>query len=186
MLKEIPKSFEIIQSGGIILYPTDTVYGIGCDPRNEKAVERIAGLKKRPIHKSYIILVSSAEEIKPLVSNFDKNWLKQIPSDRPTTIIYPNAKNLPKSVIAEDGSIAIRIVSHPFCTGLIKRLNGPILSTSANISGEPSPATFTDIKATILNGVDYVVNLPAAQDRVAQPSRLIKIMADGTFETIRD
>lgn len=186
MIKEIPKSLEIIQSGGIILYPTDTVYGLGCDPRNEKAIERIAGLKKRPFQKSYIILVSSAEEINGLVEQFNKKWLTQIPSDKPTTVIYPNAKNLPKSVIAEDGSIAIRIVNHPFCNALLKKLKTPLLSTSANISGEPSPSTFTDIKASILNGVDYIVNLPAAQDRVAQPSRLIKIMSDGKFKTIRD
>ncbi len=186
MIKEIPKSLEIILSGGIILYPTDTVYGIGCDARNEAAIERIALLKKRPSQKSYIILVSSAEEIKPLLKNFNKEWLTQIPSDKPTTIIYPDAKNLPSSVIAEDGSIAIRIVNHPFCTALIQKLKAPLLSTSANISGEPSPSTFTDIKAAILNGVDYVVNLPAAQDRVGQPSRLIKIMADGKFEIIRD
>ena len=186
MTKEIPTSLQIIQAGGIILYPTDTVYGIGCDARNEKAIERIALLKKRPFQKSYIVLVSSADEIKFIVKKFDVKWLSQIPNDKPTTIIYPEAKNLPKSVIAEDGSIAIRIVNHPFCTALLKKLNAPLLSTSANISGEPSPSTFTDIKATILNGVDYIVNLPAAQDRVAQPSRLIKIMSDGKFETIRD
>ncbi|MFM7024190.1 MAG: L-threonylcarbamoyladenylate synthase [Flavobacteriales bacterium] len=186
MTIEIPKTLEIIRNGGIILYPTDTVYGLGCDPRNEKAIERIAQLKKRPVHKSYIILVSSADEINDLVNNFDKKWLEKIPVDKPTTVIYPDAKNLPKSVIAEDGSIAIRIINHPFCSALIKELKGPLLSTSANISGEPSPSTFTEIKATILNGVDYVVDLPAAQDRVAQPSRLIKIMADGTLQTIRD
>ena len=185
MIKEIPIALEILQSGGIILYPTDTVYGIGCSAFDEKAIERIAEVKKRPATKSYIILVSSAEEIKNLVHHFNEKWIAQIPNDKPTTIIYPNGKNLPKSVLAEDGSVAIRIVNHPFCTALIKLLKAPLLSTSANISGEPSPATFSDIKAAILNRVDYVVNLPAAQDRVGQPSRLMKIKDDGTFETIR-
>ena len=186
MIKEIPIALEILQSGGIILYPTDTVYGIGCSAFDERAIARIAEIKKRSATKSYIILVSSAAEIKNLVRDFDEKCIANIPNDKPTTIIYPHGQNLPKSVLAEDGSVAIRIVKHPFCTALIKLLKAPLLSTSANLSGEPSPATFTDIKAAILNGVDYVVNLPAAQDRVAEPSRIIKITEDGEFITLRD
>lgn len=186
MTKELPIAIDIITKGGILLYPTDTVYGLGCDARDEKAIERIAKLKNRATNKSYIILVNSTEDLKDLLEDYKDEWFAKIPTDRPTTVIYPKTKNLPKAVLAEDGSVAIRIINHPFCNALLKEIKRPLVSTSANISGEPSPSTFTDIRASILQGVDYVVNLPAAQDRVAEPSRIVKITQDGEFITLRD
>jgi len=186
MTKELPIAIDIIKKGGILLYPTDTVYGLGCDARDEKAIERIAKLKNRPQNKSYIILVNSVEDLKDLLVDYKEEWFDKIPNDRPTTVIYPKTKNLPKAVLAEDGSVAIRIIKHPFCNALLHEIKTPLVSTSANISGEPSPATFSDIRASILQGVDYVVNLPASQDRVAEPSRIIKITEEGEFITIRD
>lgn len=186
MTKELPIAIDIIKKGGILLYPTDTVYGLGCDACDEKAIERIAKLKNRPSNKSYIILVNSIEDLKDLLVDYKEEWFAKIPNDKPTTIIYPKTKNLPKAVLAEDGSVAIRIINHPFCTALLKGIKTPLISTSANISGEPSPSAFTDISASILQGVDYVVNLPAARDRVSEPSRIIKIAQDGEFITLRD
>ncbi len=186
MTNELKIATNILIEGGILLYPTDTVYGLGCNAYDDKAIDRIAKLKNRQQNKSYIILVNSAEEIKNLVTNYRKEWEEEISSDRPTTIVYPQAKNLPKSVIAEDGSVAIRVIKHPFCNALINLVKFPLLSTSANISGEPSPSTFSDIRASILQGVDYVVNLPASQDRVAEPSRILKINNEGEFIVIRD
>ncbi len=186
MTKELPIAIDIIKKGGVLLYPTDTVYGLGCDARNEKAIERIAKLKNRPNQKSFILLVNSAEDLKDILVDYKDDWFSKIPNDKPTTIIYPKTKNLPKAVLAEDGSVAVRIINHPFCNALLKEIKTPLVSTSANISGEPSPSTFSDIRASILQGVDYVVNLPAAQDRVAEPSRIIKIAEDGEFITLRD
>lgn len=186
MIKELPIAVDIIKKGGVLLYPTDTVYGLGCDATNEKAIERIAKLKNRPANKSYIILVNSIENLKDLLVDYNEEWFLKIPNDRPTTVIYPKTKNLPASVLAADGSVAIRIIKHPFCNALLDQIKTPLISTSANLSGEPSPSTFSDIRASILQGVDYVVNLPAAQDRVAEPSRIIKITKDGEFITLRD
>lgn len=186
MTNELSIAINIIKKGGVLLYPTDTVYGLGCDARDEKAIERIAKIKNRPDNKSYIILVNSIDELKDILVDYKEEWFTKIPNDKPTTVIYPKTKNLPKAVLAEDGSVAVRIIKHPFCNALLEAIKTPLVSTSANISGEPSPSTFSDIRASILQGVDYVVNLPAAQDRVAEPSRIIKIDSDGKFITIRD
>lgn len=186
MEKEIRKCTEVLMKGGTILYPTDTVWGIGCDATNAKAVDKVYRIKKRLETKSVIILVDDEKRL--------KNYVKEIPEitrdlmknvDRPLTIIYPNARNLPKNVLGEDNSIAIRIVKNDFCIRIIRELGKPIVSTSANISGETAPLVFSCVSENIKNSVDYVV--PLYQDVLLEvkPSRIIRIKENGEFIIIR-
>ncbi|MCE1168305.1 MAG: threonylcarbamoyl-AMP synthase [Sphingobacteriia bacterium] len=184
---EVTKTVSILKKGGTILYPTDTIWGLGCDALNEKAVEKVFIVKQRPENKSLILLVDSEEML--------ANYVEYIPSithdllqqyNRPLTIIYPRAsKRLPKEVVAADNSIAIRIVKHQFCQDIIKQLGAPIVSTSANISGEPSPAVFAHINQKILSGVDHVVALEQNEFRSGIASTIIKLEVNGEFEIIR-
>ncbi len=162
----------ILKEGKTLLYPTDTVWGIGCDATNERAVKKIYQIKKREESKSLIILVDSLEMLLNYVEKIPKK-AKEIlqTSSSPTTIIYQGAKNLAKNTIASDGTIAIRIVQDPFCQELIKQFGKPLVSTSANISGNPTPKSFSEIDQSILNTVDYVVNL--RQNEIAEKSSTI-------------
>jgi L-threonylcarbamoyladenylate synthase len=156
---EVNKAFEVLKNGGLILYPTDTIWGIGCDATNPEAVEKVFKLKGRAEEKSLIVLLDSDNKL--------QSYIKEVPevaydlieyAENPLTIVYSGAKNLAPNAIAKDGSIGIRIVKHEFCQQLLQRFRKPLISTSANLSGNPSPATFDDIEEAILNGVDYVVN----------------------------
>ncbi len=150
----ILKAIEVLQKGGIILYPTDTIWGIGCDATNATAIEKVYRIKKRSESKSLIILVESIDQIYKYVDEMPQAALRLIKdTKKPLTIIYDNAKNLPLSLIAVDGSVAIRIVQEEFCKELILQFKKPLVSTSANISGEPSPASFKDISGEIKNEV---------------------------------
>jgi len=182
--EEIEKAFEIIKNGGIILYPTDTIWGIGCDPKNEEALERINLLKKRS-GKHFIILVESERLL--------NRYAKVIPevcydlidfSEKPLTIIYPKGQFVAKQVLANDGSIGVRVVKDKFCSTLIQKIKGGIISTSANVSGEKSPLKFEDISDIIKNGVDYIVNLPLATKN-PMPSQIIKIGENSEVTIIR-
>lgn len=186
METEIRNCIRIMKKGGTILYPTDTIWGIGCDATNEEAVEKIYQLKKRMSIKSLIILLDSEESIPLYVKTIPEiAWDLMKNVDKPLTIIYPNAQNLPKNVVAEDNSIAIRIVKDEFCNKLVKTFKKPIVSSSANVSGEPAPLVFKCVSKEILEGVDYVVNLYQDRLQEVKPSRIIKLNENGEFNIIR-
>jgi len=172
---DIEQCLKILNNGGIILYPTDTIWGIGCDATNAVAVAKIAQLKNRPGDKSFVVLVSSESEVMKYVASVDLllfDYLNQV--TKPTTVIYNNAIGLAENVIANDGSVAIRICKDDFCKHLIKRFRKPIVSTSANISGMPAPSQFSHIDNTIKIGVDYVVKYKQDEDLMSMPSSIIR------------
>lgn len=176
----------VLEKGKTLLYPTDTVWGIGCDATNDKAVSEIYRIKQRSESKSLIILVDSLEMLSKYVENIPERAIEEINSAaKPTTIIYNNPKELAKNCVASDNTIAIRIVQNDFCKNLIQKFGKPIVSSSANISGEPTPKSFSEISATILDSVDYIVNLQ--QDKVTETSsRILRITDDNTVKVIRE
>jgi len=187
MEEDILKSLEVLQKGGIILYPTDTIWGIGCDATNSKAVEKIYQLKKRVDNKSMLVLVDSDARIDRYVNDVpDIAWQLLEMADKPLTIIYPNAKNLPFNLVADDGSIGIRVAKDEFCQKLIGKFRKPIVSTSAKISSQPSPKNFAAITAEIISGVDYVVKLKQNSANNTKPSSIIRLGTGGLFEIIRN
>ena len=184
--EEIDKSVELLRKGKILLYPTDTIWGIGCDATNSKAVQRLYKIKDRDKNKSMIVLLDSVDKLElyikkvpPITYDLIKN------SVSPLTIVYSGAKNLAKNLIASDGTIAIRIVSGDYCTPVIQKLNKPLVSTSANISGEPSASSFYQINKSILDKVDHVVEVFRERVRTVKPSTLIKIEENGRFMVLR-
>lgn len=179
------ESVSALKRGETLLYPTDTVWGIGCDALNSGAIDSIYKIKERVYSKSLIVLVSSMEMLRDYVEEIPDN-LEQIlsSSDRPTTVIYHKPKHFPKIALAEDGSIAIRIVQDEFCKEMINDFGKPIVSTSANISGEPTPTQFKDISSEVLSRVDYVLNL--RRDEInTQSSKIIDLKEDGELVVIR-
>jgi len=186
MKEEILKAYQIIQTGGVILYPTDTVWGLGCDATKAKSVERIYEIKKRPENKSLIVLLDLPEKLYQYVDDIPEiafDFINNITT--PLTIIYPKAKNLPKNLIASNGSIAIRIVRDEFCQKLVSLMNKPLVSTSANFSGEPTPLIFSKINKEIINQVDYVVNLNRTRIKEVKSSTVIKFNHKGEYEIVR-
>jgi len=182
---EVHKSFEIIKKGGIILYPTDTIWGIGCDATNSDAVKRIFNLKKRVATKSMIALVSDDRMLYEIFDEIPENAFRIWDlSEKPTTIILDNPKNIAKEIIASDNSIGIRMVREPFCYNLINRMKKPLLSTSANISTESSPKVFSQINKEIITGVDYIVNLYQYR-QTTKPSTILKLTLDNQITIIR-
>ena len=173
-------------AGEILLYPTDTVWGIGCDATNEKAIERIYNMKQRSERKSMLVLLDREEKLPYYVSEIPLiAWEMLRTAEKPTTFIYPAARNLPPRLVPLDGTIAIRIVKTEFCRKLISALNRPLISTSANISGTPSPATFDEISLEIINGVDYIVPRQYDTSEFSQPSRLVRFLYDDKYVVIR-
>lgn len=173
--KDIEKCLEALKAGGLILYPTDTVWGIGCAATNEKAVEKIYKLKKRSDEKAMIVLVADEKDIMQHVASPDLSLFDYLDkTTKPTTVVYEGALGFAYNLIASDGSIAIRICKDEFCRQLIKRLRKPIVSTSANISGMPAPKTFKEITDEIKKGVDHIVQYRQQDETSAQPSSLIK------------
>lgn len=187
MLKEeINKALEVLKNGGLILYPTDTVWGIGCDATNTEAVAKVYALKKRKDSKSLITLLDTDNKLQSYVSEIPDVAYDLIEyAEKPLTIIYSGAKNLASNLVNADGSIGIRIPKHDFCQQLIQRFRKPIVSTSANISGEPTPRNFNEIDQEIIDGVDYVVDLEQTSSELKQPSTIMKLEADGKFVFIR-
>ncbi|CAL2079738.1 threonylcarbamoyl-AMP synthase [Tenacibaculum dicentrarchi] len=176
---------KILNDRKTILYPTDTVWGIGCDATNFEAVQKIYQLKNREESKSLIILVDSVEMLKKYVHAVSETVLNILKiTEKPTTIIYPNPKNLAKNTIASDNTIAIRIPKDDFCLQLIKAFGKPIVSTSANVSGEPTPKTFSEISTAILQSVDYVVALH--QDKTTEKSSTILKVVGTSVNVIRE
>lgn len=183
---DIVNCIDTLEKGGLILYPTDTIWGIGCDATNEDAVRKVYQLKKRSDEKSMIVLLADERDILKYVTQpnpmmFD--YIKGI--KKPTTFIYEGGIGLAPNLIQQDGSIGIRVTTDPFCKQLIKRFRKPIVSTSANISGYPPPSLFTDIDIEIKNGVDYVVQHRQDDDTPSFPSSIIKWNKDGTLTIIR-
>lgn len=183
---EPDKTLTILMEGGIILYPTDTIWGIGCDATNENAIKKIYGLKKREEKKSMIILVNDESMILNYVSQPSIKILFYLSlQNKPTTAIFKNAINLPNRIINEDGTVAIRIVKDDFCRQLIQQLKRPLVSTSANLSGEPYPANFSKISDEIKNGVDIIVPHRQNEINLYSPSSIIKLNKDDEIEKIR-
>lgn len=183
--KEVYNAFEVIKSGGIILYPTDTVWGIGCDATNSEAIKKIFELKKRAESKSMIALVNGDRMLYQIFNEIPENAFQIWDlSEKPTTIILDNPRNIAKEIVAEDNSVGIRTVKEPFCYNLMERMKKPLVSTSANLSGSPTPTSFSEINPEIIKGVDYVVNLH--QDRkMDKPSTIIKLTLDNRVTIIR-
>jgi L-threonylcarbamoyladenylate synthase len=186
MQSEINKALQILKEGGLILYPTDTVWGIGCDANNPDAVKKVYELKKREDSKALICLVADDRMLKKYVKKVPEAALSIIDiTDKPTTIIYDEAQNLAANLISEDGTIAIRIPDDEFCFQLTRKLNGAVVSTSANISGQPTPKSFKEIAPEVLKGVDYVVNLH--HEKICnKPSSIIKLSNSGIVKIIRE
>lgn len=180
----VNKSCDILKKGRVILYPSDTIWAIGCDATNEAAVTKIYTLKRRDESKALICLVSSLEMLQHFVGNIsDKIKLLALRS-KPTTIIYSKVTGLASNLLAENGSVGIRIVQDTFCKNLIQLLKKPIISTSANISGTQNPKEFKEINSSIFQGVDYIVPLKK-KERNSHPSTIILVNKDGSYKTIR-
>lgn len=186
MIEDIKAALEVLQKGGVILYPTDTIWGLGCDACNQEAVSRIYNIKKRADSKSMLVLMENAALLDRYVAEVPEIAFDLIEvSDKPLTIIYDGAKNLAKNLIADDGSIGIRITTEAFSSDLIRRFKRPVVSTSANISGNPSPACFDEISREIIDSVDYVVKYRQDDAKKAVPSGIIKLGQSGEFKIIR-
>jgi L-threonylcarbamoyladenylate synthase len=186
MNEDIIRALDILKRGGVILYPTDTIWGMGCDATNEEAVQRIFSIKKRSDLKNMLILMENPALL--------DRYMEEVPSiawdlieitSTPLTIIYPGARNLAKSLIANDGSIGIRFTNEAFTRELINRFRKPLVSTSANLSGEPSPAIFKEISDEIKSQVDYIVRYRQDETIPGKPSGIIKLGINGQVEIIR-
>lgn len=182
---EVHNAYEVIKNGGIILYPTDTVWGIGCDATNEEAIKKIYALKQRDDSKSMIVLMNGEKMMYHVFSAIpDVAWEILDLSEKPTTLILDNPRNVAPNIIAEDKTLGVRLVKEPFCFKLMERMKRPLVSTSANVSGNVTPKTFKEISPEIIKGVDYVVNLQ--HDKVCKnPSTIIKLSLDNQVKIIR-
>ena len=177
---------DTLKSGGTILYPTDTIWGIGCDATNADAINKIFEIKKREKNKSMIILVESEKRLQDLVEVPEMAWEIMDLSEKPVTIIYENPKGLPKEILAEDGSIGIRLIKDNYLKKLIGKLNKPLVSTSANLSGDKSPMKFSDINQEIINSVDAVAE--ENHDKISEysGSSVIRMWNDGRVKVLRE
>ena len=195
--EDLQTALRVLREGGVIAYPTDTVWGIGCDATNAEAVKRIYALKRREDSKSMLVLLDSAAKLDYYVdvpeaaemllttTSPEERELEGSEETKPLTIIYPNARHLAGNLVAEDGSIGIRISSEPFSKALCAQLKHPIVSTSANISGHPTARFFHEIEAEILDGVDYVCRFRRDDETPREPSSIIKVNTDNSFIIIR-
>lgn len=183
--QEVHQAFEVIKNGGIILYPTDTVWGIGCDATNDEAIQKIYKLKQREESKSMITLVNGDRMLYQIFKEIPEVAYQIMDlTEQPTTLILDQPKNVSKKIIAPDNTLGVRLVKDPFCFKLMERMKRPLTSTSANISGQPTPLSFQQISPEIVNGVDYVVQLNL--DKIAtKPSSIIKISLNSQVKIIR-
>ncbi|MBN1926153.1 MAG: threonylcarbamoyl-AMP synthase [Prolixibacteraceae bacterium] len=185
--EDLKNCLDILRGGGIILYPTDTIWGLGCDATNSIAVNKIYKLKQREDHKSMLVLLENPNMIASYIDEMPEvAWDLIEFSEKPTTIIYDKAKNLATNLIASDGSIGIRVTREAFSSQLIKRFRKPLVSTSANISGKPSPAFFREISEEVIGNVDYVVKYRQDDISKTKPSTIIKLGNLGLFKIIRE
>lgn len=183
---DISKAVSVMKRGGVILYPTDTVWGIGCDATSSDAVRRVYEIKQRSDSKALISLSSDIDMLERFVGNVPlsvADFLEK--SDRPTTVVYPSCRLLAPELLADDGSAGIRVTSEIYSRGLCQELGVPVVSTSANISGEPAPALFSEISDEIISAVDYVADFRRDDSTVSAPSRVVKLNSDGSFIILR-
>ncbi len=186
MNSDINNAIQVLERGGLILYPTDTIWGIGCDATNAEAVRKVYTLKEREDKKSMLVLIDTEIRLQQYVKDVPEiAWELLEASDKPLTIIYPGAKNLAANLVAADGSIGIRIPKHDFCSRLIAKFRKPIVSTSANLSNEKSPQTFYEISEEIKSKVDYIVNYQQEDSIPGRASSIIKLEYNGEFSIIR-
>ncbi len=186
MTEDIKKACEVMRAGGIILYPTDTIWGIGCDATNKEAVERVYNLKRRSDSKAMLVLMDNEAKLERYVDDVPEvAWNLIEVADKPLTIIYSHAKNLAANLVASDGSVGIRITREEFSRRLCERFRLPIVSTSANVSGEPSPANFAEVSDEIRKGVDFIVSYRRDDESTSTPSNIIKLGDGGLFQIIR-
>ena len=186
MNEDMKAALEVLQKGGVILYPTDTVWGLGCDACNEEAVKRIYAIKNRIDSKSMIVLMENAALLDRYVEEVPEIAFDLIEvTDKPLTIVYDGAKNLARNLVAKDGSIGIRITTEVFSSDLIRRFKRPIVSTSANVSGMPSPDCFAEIDEQVIDAVDYVVKYRQDERQTSVPSSIVKIGRGGEIKIIR-
>ena len=186
MHEEVRKAGEFLRNGSVVLYPTDTIWGIGCDATNPEAVARLYRIKQRSDRKSMLVLIDDLTRLSNYVGTIPdaaRELLEK--AEKPTTIIYPGAKNLVPNLIAPDGSIGIRITSDPFCRQLIRYMEKPIVSTSANISGRKAPASFREIDPEVVEKTDYTVDWRKEEETGAAPSALVKVDRDGNMTWLR-
>lgn len=180
------EAIQTLKSGGVLLYPSDTIWGLGCDVRNDQAIDKILELKNRPASKGLIVLISKIEQLSEYVEQVpDLAWDLVEFAEDPLTIIYPKGKNVSPSLLGPDGSIAIRLVKDEFCKGLIYRYQRAIVSTSANLSGEPSPLNFVGIALSIVDGVDYVLKNSAGEGAAKKASKIVQLGLHGDYKLIR-
>lgn len=185
MQDNIQNTINALKKGGVILHKTDTIWGLACDADNEKAIEKIIKIKKRPADKSFILLISDITQLNIYVEKIpDIAWDIVEFAEKPLTVIYPKGKNLPLSVLASDGSIAIRVVKDKTCRDLIYKFGKAIVSTSANISGEKTPINFNEIKQEIKDEVDFIEQL-VGQESISEPSTIVQLGLNGDFKFIR-
>lgn len=187
MLKEIERTVDELLLGNTILYPTDTIWGIGCDAENPAAVKKVYEIKERSADKSFILLVSDPNMLLRYIPEVPDGFFAFMRAqDRPTTYLFTQARNLPANLVREDGSVGIRVVQDEFCKKLIQRFGRAIVSTSANISGQNPPAGFAEIPKEILSKVDYVVRWRQDEQIMAKPSRIVEWQPNGNVRVIRD
>ena len=187
MQEDIKKALDVLYNGGVILYPTDTIWGLGCDATNEQAIERLYSIKERDPGKSMLILLDSESRVDRYVEDMpDIAWDLMEVTDKPLTLIYHQARNLPDKLVASDGSIGIRVTQDPFCQELLRRFKKPIVSTSANLSNKPSPGNFKEIDPTLIRSVDYVVKWRQDEKKKSSPSSIIKVGPGGEVKVIRE
>jgi L-threonylcarbamoyladenylate synthase len=180
------EALQHLRKGDIILYPSDTTWGLGCDARNEKAIDKIISLKQNPDNQLFTLLISKIEQLSEYVVEVPEiAWNLVEFAEKPLTVIYPKGKSLPTKLMGADGSIAIRLVKDEFCKGLIYKFERGIISTSGKIAGSPSPTKFDNISPEIINGVDYILHNPKGENKNPQPSQIIKLGLDFGFEFIR-
>ncbi len=185
-IEDIKKACRVMQEGGVILYPTDTIWGLGCDATNEEAVRRVYEIKHRADSKAMLVLVDSAVKVDYYVQDVPAvAWDLLEVADKPLTVIYSGARNLAPNLLAEDGSVGIRVTAEEFSKALCFRFRKAIVSTSANVSGQPSPRTFAEISEDIKNAVDYVVEARRNETAPARPSSIIKLGSGGEVKIIR-
>jgi L-threonylcarbamoyladenylate synthase len=186
MQEDLEKALEVLKNGGTILYPTDTFWGLGCDATNAKAINKLYKIKFRQTYKALVILAQDVDMIKQYVSTIPDIAIEMIHSFKgPLTIIYEHAVNLPKNLIPDDGTIAIRVPDQQFCQQLIRKLGKPIVSTSANISGEPSPLSFSKISPAVKQAVDYICHTDQQVFHSSKPSTIIRVLNDEQIQILR-
>lgn len=187
MIEDIKKACRVMSEGGVILYPTDTVWGIGCDATNEEAVRRVYEIKQRSDSKAMLVLVDTSVKVDFYVQDVpDVAWDLIDLADKPLTIIYSGARNLAPNLLAEDGSVGIRVTNEEFSRRLCQQFRKAVVSTSANISGQPAPANFSEISEEIKSAVDYVVGYRQEETARPKPSSIIKLGKGGVIKIIRE